>query len=92
MAFPRRGRRGHLNPCGRNCVAAGFNQALGAFDAKVRDADVVFDLLVVGRGPDFRGSDAAFEVRDFLRPLVNQKNHDVTLRIIFEHAERHVPE
>ena len=36
-------------------IAAGLDEALGALDAEIGHADVILDLVVVGRGPDLRG-------------------------------------
>ncbi len=52
-------------------------------------ADVVVDLLVVGRGPDL-GRHAALEVGDLLGPLVHQEDHHLALGIVLQDAERHV--
>jgi hypothetical protein len=71
-------------------VAAGFDEALGPFDAELADADVVLDLLVVGGGPDLGGRHAAAEVGHLLGSLVHEQNHHVALRVVLEHAQRHI--
>ena len=73
-------------------IPADFHQALGAFDAKIGDADVIFDLLVVGGRPDLGGRDAALEIGHFLRPFVHEEDHDVALGIIFQDTQGHVAE
>ena len=58
-----------------------FDQALGLFDHHFRDLDVANRRLVESRGNDL-ASDRPLHVGHFLRPLVDQQDDQITLRVI----------
>ena len=62
-------------------MAPRLHQALGALDGQPGQADVRVGLAVGRRGEDFRGHRAA-EVRDLLRPLVDEQQDEVDLRVV----------
>ena len=62
-------------------VLAGFHHAPAALDHEAREADVGFQVLVVGGGHDF-GLDRALEIGDFLRALVNEQDHRMDFRMV----------
>ena len=55
---------------------------LRSLDGQFGNSQVVFDPFVIGRSINFRRHRPA-KIRDFLRPLVDQYDHEVTFRVIF---------
>ena len=62
-------------------VPPAFDHAAAALDDEAGEADVGFQVLVVGGGDDL-GLDGALEIGDFLRALVNQQDHGVDFGVI----------
>ena len=67
-------------------VAAALDQALGALDDELRQADVAGVFLVVGGGPELAAAGQELtEIGDFLGPLVDQDDHDEGVGGIDQH-------
>ena len=62
-------------------VPAAFDQPLGALQRHLGDLGVVLDRLVEGRGDDF-AFDRAPHVGHFFRPLADEADHQVHVRVV----------
>ncbi len=63
-------------------VLTAFDEAFGAFDGELSDAGVALDVLIVGRGKDFRVGQDAFELGDFFWAFIDQKEHEVHAGVV----------
>jgi len=66
-------------------VLARLDQTLGPLDGQLGDAGVTLDIAVVRTGDNLGLRMRAFEISDFLRPLIHQENDQLHLSVVFRY-------
>ena len=74
-------------------MLAGLDEPFRAFDGELCDAAMVAHGLVVGGGIDLRAGEGAAELGDLLGALIDEKDHEMDLLVVFfADRLRHVEE